>query len=50
MSFDTMTYGNSEIFYARSLASNDKKSLHIDFDFSYLFGFHTIIIIIELDN
>lgn len=34
----------------RSLASNDKKSLHIDFDFSYLFGFHTIIIIIEFDN
>lgn len=27
-----------------------KVLIHIDIDFSYLFGFHTIIIIIEFDN
>lgn len=27
-----------------------KVLIHTDIDFSYLFGFHTIIIIIEFDN
>lgn len=50
MLFDIMIYGNSEIFYVRFFVLNDKKSFYIDFDFSYLFGFYIIIIIIELDN